>query len=308
MSMLLVAPNRDMTEWKQALLDEDPNLDIEVWPAVQHKERVQFAVSWRHPAGIFRHYPNLKAITSLGAGVDHLLNDPDLPDIPLARVVTPALSEQLADYTLMAVLNFQQRTFEYFRQKQQAVWKPVDAYPRQNLITGIMGLGQIGKQVAERFIVNGYQTAGWSASEKKVPGLTSYSGQEQFEDFLNAVNILVCLLPLTDETQGILKLEAFKKLRRPAYLINVARGAHLVEEDLIYALDTNILEGACLDVFNEEPLPDSHPFWNRENIMITPHIGAVTPPGEAAAQIVENYKRALSGMELLNTVDKNRGY
>jgi len=308
MSLLLVAPNRDMTHWKQALQDEDPNLDIEVWPAVQHKERVQFAVSWRHPSGIFKHYPNLKAITSLGAGVDHLLNDPDLPDIPLARVVTPALSEQLADYTLTAVLNFQQRTFEYFSQKQQAIWKPVDTYPRQDLAIGIMGLGQIGTKVAKQFIANRYHTAGWSGSKKEITGLTSYSGPHEFEDFLASVNILICLLPLTAETEGILNLEVFKKLRRPAYLINVARGAHLVEEDLIYALDTEILEGACLDVFSEEPLPGSHPFWNRENIMITPHIGAVTPPAEAATQIVENYKRALSGMELLNTVDKKRGY
>lgn len=141
--------------------------------------------------------------------------------------------------------------------------------------------------------------------KKEIEGVECFS---DLDDFLSKTNILVCLLPLTKETDGILDLDLFKKLKKPAYLINVARGSHLIEEDLIYGLDTGVLEGATLDVFEEEPLPANHLFWNRPKIMITPHIASITDPKEAAKVIVENYKRSLSGMELLYEVDREKGY
>jgi glyoxylate/hydroxypyruvate reductase A len=171
-----------------------------------------------------------------------------------------------------------------------------------------MGLGEMGSSVATLLVQQGYNVNGWSRSEKEIEGVTSFAGNDQLDDFLGKTKVLVNLLPLTEETEGILDLDIFKKLKKPGYLINVGRGSHLVEEDLIYAFDMNYLEGACLDVFEEEPLPKNHTFWNRDQIMVTPHIAAITPAEEAARVIVENYKRAMSGMELMFEVDREKGY
>lgn len=308
MSLLLIAPKKNMNALKDALLEIDKHLDIEVWPTVKNKDRVTFAVSWKHPDGIFEGYPNLQAIMSYGAGVDHMLQDKALPDVFLSRVVAPSLSDQLADYVLTSVLNYQQHIIQYADDRKDGEWEPHTPHLKSDFSVGIMGLGQIGQNVAKRLTENGYQVNGWSTSKKDLEHIVEFVGPSELEDFLSKTNVLVCLLPLTPHTEGILDLDLFKKLKQPAYLINAARGAHLVEEDLIYALDRDLIEGATLDVFSQEPLPDSHPFWNRPRIMITPHIAALTHPKEVAPQIVENYKRSLSGIELLNQVDIQRGY
>ncbi len=297
-----------MNPWKEALLKVDNNLDIEVWPRIENKDRVTFAVSWNHPEKVLDGYPNLKAVTSLGAGVDHLLKDQSIPEsVQLARVMIPSLKSQMSEYVLNAVQNYRFHTARYVDQKKEAYWSKHDPVPKKDCVVGIMGVGEIGSAVAEWLIVNGYKVNGWSRSKKNIDGVECFD-EHRLDEFLSATNILVCLLPLTNETAGILELDLFKKLKSPAFLVNVARGAHLVEEDLIYALDTGVLKGACLDVFEEEPLPTNHLFWNRPNIMITPHIASITDPAEAAELIVENYKRSLSGMELLNEVERDRGY
>lgn len=309
MSLLLLAPNRNMQPWKEALLDVDANLDIEIWPEAEAKEQVHFIVAWNQPRHVLDSYPNLKAISSLGAGVDHILKDESLPqDVPVCRVVSHSLVRQMKEYVLNAILNYQRNTFLYFRQKQQGIWETHPNKAPQHFTVGIMGLGKIGRPVAGQLARLGYQVLGWSNSSKKIDSVTTFAGQKDFDAFLSESQVLVCLLPLTDETEGILDLDLLKKLKRPGYLINVARGEHLVDEDLIYALDKGWMEGATLDVFSEEPLSGRHPFWNRENIMITPHVSSLTPPEEVAEQIVENYKRSLSGMELNHAVDKEKGY
>ncbi len=308
MSLLLIAKNRDMNPWKDALLEVDSNLDIEIWPRVEKKERVTFAVSWNHPEKVLDGYPNLKVVSSLGAGVDHLLKDEAISEsVKLVRVMIPSLKSQMADYVLNAIQNYRFHTSRYVDQKREAYWSKHDPVPKEDCTVGLMGLGEMGTAVAEWLLVNGYSVLGWSKSKKEIKGVECFN-ESGFDEFLSKSKILVCLLPLTKETSGILELYLFKKLQSPAFIINVARGAHLIEEDLIYALDTGVLKGACLDVFEEEPLPSNHLFWNRPNIMITPHVASITDPNEAAEQIVENYKRSLSGMELLNEVDRVRGY
>lgn len=309
MSLLLIAPNRDIRRWKDALLNVDPNLDVEIWPDIQNDQRVQFAVTWRQPAHVLERYPNLKAISSLGAGVNHILEDETAPDaVPICRVVSPSLTQQMKEYVLSAVLNYQRNIFAYFRQKQQGKWEEHTHKSTREIPIGVMGLGALGKPIAEQLAAFGYTVSGWSNSEKSIESVETFAGDDKLEAFLEQTKILICLLPLTDETHGILNLEVFKQLQHPGYLINVARGNHLVEEDLIYALDKGWMAGACLDVFSEEPLPEKHPFWNRSNIMITPHISSVTKADEVAEQIVDNYKRALSGLELKHQVDKSKGY
>lgn len=308
MSILLVARNRDMKPFRDALIKKDPNLDVEIWPDVYHPERVQFAVAWNQPKEIFRQYPNLKAISSLGAGVDHLLRDASIPEeVMLTRVVVPSLAGQMGDYVLTAALNILRQTAQYAMQQQQGEWKPLPVIPKQSLAAGVMGLGEIGEYVARRLADNGFHVNGWARSPKKIDGVVTYQGG-QLASFLKETQLLVCLLPLTPETEEILDLDLFKTLRKPAFLVHAGRGEHLVEEDLIYALDTGLIDHAVLDVFPEEPLPGSHPFWGRKKITITPHVASVTNPDDVAAVLLESYKRLLSGMDLMHVVDRTRGY
>jgi glyoxylate/hydroxypyruvate reductase A len=298
-----------MSSWKAALANEDPNLEIETWPDIEDKNKVQFAVCWNQPKHVLDSFPNLKAVSSLGAGADHLLEDESLPDsVDICRVVSPSLIQQMKEYVLGSVINIQRNFVHYIRQKDAGKWQAHNHPLAEDLGIGIMGLGELGRPVAEQLAQVGYQVSGWSRSQKKTDNVDTYAGPEELQPFLNNTQILVCLLPLTSETEGILDLDLFKQLKRPAWIINTARGEHLVDEDLIYALDSNILQGAWLDVFPKEPLPDKHAFWNRDNIMITPHIASITKPSEVAEQIVENYKRALSGMDLNHTVDRKKGY
>lgn len=309
MSLLLIAPNRDLSSWEEALKNEDPNLNIEIWPEVEDKQRVQFAVCWNQPEHVLDQYPNLKAVSSLGAGADHLLKDESLPEsVDICRVVSPSLIQQMKEYVLAATLNIHRNFVHYIRQKDLGKWQAHNHPLAADLEIGVMGLGKLGQPVARQLAQVGYQVSGWSRSEKELENVKTFAGSKQQVSFLNGIQILICLLPLTSETDGILNLELFKKLGHPAWIINVARGEHLVDEDLIYALDSNILQGAWLDVFSEEPLPEKHAFWNRSNIMVTPHIASITKPSEVAGQIIDNYKRALSGMELNHKVDRDKGY
>ncbi|MEQ8578111.1 MAG: glyoxylate/hydroxypyruvate reductase A [Balneola sp.] len=308
MSLLLIAPNRDLKPLSEALENIDHNLEVDIWPKVKNKDRVTFAVAWNHPKNVLGNYPNLKAVSSLGAGVNHLLNDESLPEnVKLARLITPSLKNEMAEYVLQAVLAYRHHTTRYADQKREAFWDKHKLIPKEDSVVGILGFGEMGSSVADLLILNGYKVNTWSRSKKDYEGITSYN-KDELNEFLNNTNILICTLPLTVETQGILDLELFKKLKKPAYLINAGRGQHLIEEDLIYAIDTGVLAGAWLDVFEEEPLPSNHLFWNRPKIMITPHIAAVTDSNEAAEQIIENYKRSLSGMEMVNSVDRKKGY
>ncbi|HEX6981752.1 MAG TPA: glyoxylate/hydroxypyruvate reductase A [Balneolaceae bacterium] len=298
-----------MSSWKEAIKKVDSNVEVDIWPDVQKKEQVQFAVCWNHPGHVLDQYPNLKAVSSLGAGVDHLLSDESLPHpVEICRVVSPSLVQQMKEYVLAAVLNIQRNFVQYIRQKDRGKWQVHNHPLAKDLNVGIMGLGELGKPAARQLAQMGYQVSGWARSKKQMDDVHVFSGAEELVPFLNRTQILICLLPLTSETEGILNLDLFKQLKQPAWIINAARGEHLVDEDLIYALDSNILDGAWLDVFSEEPLPERHPFWNRSNVIITPHIASITPPEEAVPQIIDNYKRALSGMELLHKVDRWKEY
>lgn len=308
MSILLIARHREMEPFKKALLDLDSNLDLEIWPGVRSAERVTFAVAWAHPENIFSNYPNLKAVSSLGAGADHLIDDSSIPDhVSLTRIVVPSFASQMSDYVTTAVYNILRKTHLYYKHNLHGYWKRELAYRKVDLQVGIMGLGELGKKTASQLIENGFNVNGWSRTKKKIKGIETF-GQAELDRFLEASNILVCLLPLTEETEDILSLDVFKKLRQPSFVINTGRGEHLVDEDLIYALDADIMKSATLDVFRNEPLPYSHPFWSRKNIIITPHIASITHPDEVAKLILENYKRMLSGMELKYLVDKDKGY
>ncbi|MGK2906824.1 MAG: 2-hydroxyacid dehydrogenase [Desulfuromonadales bacterium] len=311
MSLAIIYPQRDVSDWVAALQAQDPELDIEIWPEIHYPERVEFVLCWNQPAGALQQLPNLRGISSLGAGVNHLLNDKSCPvNIPLARLVDPDLKQSMAEYVMLGVLEHFRRLTDYRRQQELGQWLGLRIPHLSTIRVGVMGYGEIGRYVAHKLAKFGFKVHAWRRHRQHGDGdkLRVYAGEDERGEFLKRTEILVCLLPLTADTENILNLQTFRQLPQQAYLINAARGAHLVEADLLAALESGQLSGALLDVFRDEPLPRHHPFWKHARIAITPHIASVTNPESAALQIVENYRRALRGEPLSNRVDRGRGY
>ncbi len=309
MALLIIARNGKQETWARHLRAADPELDIRVWPETGRPDEVKFALCWQHPPGELKKYPNLKCIASMGAGVDHILADPELPaGVPVTRVVEPSMAQSMSEYVVLAVLSHCRNLKPHLDDQQQRKWNPRIPLLVREVEVGIMGLGQLGSDAACKLHALGFPVRGWSRSEKSVPRVRSFAGQADFQEFLAGSRVLVCLLPLTPATRGILNRSTFAGLPGGAYLVNAARGEHLVEQDLLEALAEGRLAGACLDVFREEPLPAEHPFWRHPKIVVTPHISSLTYAESVAPQIAANYRRLQTGEPLLNLVDRARGY
>lgn len=310
MALLLVCPSKNPAPWQEALASVAPDIPVRVWPETGDPADITFALLWNHPAGVLDTFPNLQAISSLGAGIDHINSDTAIPShLPVARIVDPALVQSMSEYVVTATLN-DFRDFPAYRHLQsRQSWQPLQPRDIRTHRTGIMGMGMLGYDAARKLHGLGFNVEGWSRRPKSYPELNrSWAGREALPDFLSRIQTLICLLPLTPETAGILDYELFSLLPDGAYLINVARGGHLMEADLLRALDEGKLSGACLDVFENEPLPADHPFWRHPGITITPHIASITNPLTAAPQVAENYRRANAGKPLLHAVDRRQGY
>ena len=309
MTISIICPNKDPKPWYLALKDIDSTLDIQIWPTEIDKEKVSFALCWNQPVGLFNNYSNLQCICSMGAGIDHLLKDPLMPkDLPVIRLVDPSMAQDMADYVTTTVMYFQQNLDLYRDHQNQEMWLPQPTISIDETTVGIMGLGKLGKHTAKHLAKIGFSVNGWSRSEKNIGRVKTYFGSDQLHDFTRDLDILVCLLPLTEETKGILNLTLFKALPNNACIINVARGDHLVEGDLLIALEGGILRGACIDVFSSEPLALDHPFWKNQKILITPHCSSVTDPVSVAPQIVKNYRLMQAGKPLNHQINVERGY
>jgi glyoxylate/hydroxypyruvate reductase A len=306
MSIAIISPGRDPKAWIGALQYHHPDLDLQIFPHIDRPEDVEMALLWQHPPGYLKNFPNLKLISSLGAGVDHILSDPAVGDeLPIVRIVDEKLTWSMTNYVIMGVLNFHRQLVRYQEDQKKKVWDMSN--PEIPTRVGVMGVGALGGDVLDKLNGLGFEVVGFGFSEKnEFP--YSYYQKDQLADFLSQVNVLVCLLPLTPETEGILNLSLFRKCKKGTFLINVARGKHLIEEDLLVALEEGFISGALLDVYRTEPLPESHPFWNEKRIQITPHIASVTNPLAAAPQIIENYNRLKVDLPLLNLVNRSRGY
>ena len=305
MSVLVISPGRDPEAWVRELNNQNPGMKICKFPEEHDKEEVEYAVAWKHPRGIFKNYPNLKVIASMGAGVDHITSDPAIPEeITITRVVDNQLTIDMSDFVLALVME-RLKNLSYHHNNQN--WEPKKYLRIQDQRVGIMGVGVLGSAVARKLKLNGFQVTGWAREERKIDDIPVY-GEEGLGEFLEQTDILVCLLPLTRETENILNKDLFQKLPRGAYVINVARGEHLVELDLLEMVDKGHLSGASLDVFRKEPLPEEHPFWKHKAIKVTPHIASVTDPKTVVPQIVENYNRMKDGEPLKNVVKREKGY
>lgn len=308
MTLLFVWRDGDAEGWIAALQSNMPELDIRVWPDIGDPHEVAFALVWGELAGAFRRLANLEIIFSLGAGVEHLLGRPDLPSVPIVRLVDPALRVGMVEYVLMRVLHYHRRMPEYAAQQRRHQWREmVQTQPHERRV-GVMGLGELGGAVAEALIGLGFDVAGWTRTRRAMPGVACFHGPNGLHQFLDRSDILVCLLPLTQDTENILNAELFATLPRGACIINVARGGHLVDDDLIAVLDAGQLDGATLDVFRTEPLAPDHAFWSHGKITVTPHISAWSLPESGAKAVCDNIRRHLAGEELLHVVDRERGY
>lgn len=298
-----------INSYKQELLALDPSLNIELWPNISDYNKIECALVWRHCEGELLKFPNLKAIFSLGAGVDFILNDPGLPkNIPITRIVDPAMARDITNYAVTAIFNQICRTQHWHQLQKQKKWGKTPPFNFSEKIVGIMGIGFLGSHLARALSHLEIKTVGWSHSPKQITGVHCFAGQDELHHFLRITDILVCLLPYTPRTENIINKETIAQLRPNAYVINIARGGLLVDEDLITALDNGQLSGANLDVFRQEPLNPDHPFWTHPKITVTPHIAAVTNPATVAEQVLDNYHRLMRGKELINLVDITRGY
>jgi glyoxylate/hydroxypyruvate reductase A len=309
MAFLIIATDIKVSSWVKHFSMLEPDIDIRIWPQVGAADDIEFAFSWNHPQGEFKKYKNLKCIASLGAGVDHIMRDPDLPaGVPVTRVVAPSMAQSMSEYAVLSVLNYCRQFDSYRNDQSQKNWQPRIPLLAADMRIGIMGLGQLGKDAAKKLSYLGFPVTGWSQTPKDIAGVKCLAGEDALDDFLSQTRILICMLPLTPKTKDILNRKTFDKLPAGAYVINVARGQHLAEKDLLTALDSGQLAGACLDVFKVEPLPEDHPFWSHPKIIVTPHISSLTYPKAVAPQIIENYQRTKTGQPLLNVVDIKRGY
>jgi glyoxylate/hydroxypyruvate reductase A len=273
-------------------------------------EEIRYVAGFRPPPGFLKTLPNLKAVFSLGAGVDGFLRDPEFPkSLPLVRFVDPTLMHEMAQFVTMHVLIAHRGQRFFDAMQRQSKWQQrMLTKPSRDTRIGILGLGDIGATIAAGLLGFDFQLLGWSRSPKSVSGVKSFAGKEELPQFLAQCDYCVCVLPLTDDTRGIMNADFFAKLPKEAFVINVARGGHLIEEDLIAALDSGHLSGAVLDVFQTEPLPADSPIWRHPKITATPHIAGITDPRMALAYVDDCVARCESGKPLDNIVDLGKGY
>jgi len=313
-AILLAMTGLDPKPWHERFRTLAPQRDIRLWPEqVGRAADVTYACVWQPPPGLLAGFPHLRAIFSLGAGVDHVINDPSLPPVPIVRIVDADLTMRMSEYVALHVLMHHRRQRRYDAQQRERVWHEHHQPPASDVAVGVMGLGVLGCDAAAVLCRLGFRVAGWSRTSKQLPGIETFHGAEGLDDFPRRTEILVCLLPATAATAGILNLDLLRKLKRDgaangAYLINAGRGALQIDADVVAALDEGTLAGATLDVFSSEPLPATSPLWTHRNVTITPHNAAASDPRALAANILRQIERCEAGEPLEHVIDRAAGY
>ncbi|WP_444666662.1 2-hydroxyacid dehydrogenase [Cereibacter changlensis] len=310
MSIVVSLPAADKTDWWcQMLRDLMPDWNIYPLGKEPDPEAIQYSVVWRPATGAMTPYRNLKAIVSLGAGIDHVLADEKLPeDVPIIRTVGTDLTQRMKEYIALHVLRHHRQLPKIQANQTAHKWEQIVVPPATERRVGIMGLGNLGGAAAELLASIGFQVVGWSRSPKELPGIRTYAGASEFGAFLEGTEILVCLLPLTESTRGILNADTFNRLKRGAAVINAARGQHLVDSDLIDALASGQIEAATLDVFHTEPLPKDHPFWDHPAITVTPHVASLIDAPTGSKIVAKNIRTFHETGTVADIADAKRGY
>jgi glyoxylate/hydroxypyruvate reductase A len=294
--------------WIDALTRAMPEACIGTWPA-DADQAIDYALVWKPPDELLAKLTRAKAIFNLGAGVDSLESMPhSLAAVTLIRLEDAGMAEQMAEYVVHAVLRRYREFDAYAEAQNRAQWQPRGRLDKSAFRIGILGMGMLGAAVAGALAPLGFPVDGWSRSPKQMPGVRSFAGTAELSEFLGRCSVLVCMLPLTHATRGMLDRATLSELPPGAYVVNVSRGALLVEEDLLALIDSGSLAGATLDVFQEEPLPPSHAFWHHPRITVTPHVSAVTRIEESVAQIAAKIRRLEAGLPVSGVVDRAHFY
>jgi glyoxylate/hydroxypyruvate reductase A len=305
--LVLVGHDFDIDGLKSAILAAAPDLQVCVLgePGASDAE---VAVCWDPPRGALRTLPNLRLVHAIAAGVDNILADPELPRVPLCRVVDSEQARGMSEFVLWGVLHFHRQFDRVLANQRDRRWDMPEQRPACEVTVGVMGLGRIGAHVAATVASIGFRVRGWSRTPKTLSGIETFAGSHTLPNFLDGLDVLVCLLPLTRETEGILGDVVLRRLRRGAKLIHVGRGEQLVLDALVAALSDGHLGGAIVDVFPQEPLPPHDALWGAPNLIITPHMASAASLGVIAAQIVENVRRLKGSDALLHQVDLELGF
>ncbi|WP_434585515.1 glyoxylate/hydroxypyruvate reductase GhrA [Klebsiella sp. R390] len=312
MDIIYYHPTFDTAYWIAELEKRLPGARVREWKSGDN-QHADYALVWHPPVEMLQGR-DLKAVFALGAGVDSILSKlrqhPEmLPmSIPLFRLEDTGMGQQMQEYAVSQVLHWFRRFDDYQVLKQQARWQPLDDYPRETFTIGIMGAGVLGAKVAEALQVWGFPLRSWSRSRKAWPQVQSFAGADELGAFLGGTRVLINLLPNTAETAGIINQQLLAQLPDNSYVLNLARGVHVVEDDLLAALNSGKLKGAMLDVFSREPLPAASPLWAHPRVAMTPHVAAVTRPLEAITYIAGTIGQLERGETVSGKVDRQRGY
>lgn len=309
MAILFKASVDNVDLWRREFARRVPDVEFRIWPDYGNPEDVEYILLFRAEPGIFPLFPNLKAVLATGAGVDGILSVPDFPQhVPLARIIDDWMTNQIVQWVVHAVLHFERQFESYASQQRRGEWKELETWSDRVPRVGILGCGEIGGAAGRLLASMEFDVAGWTRTARDLGPITNFAGTDALEAFLGRSDHLVCLLPLTESTRGILNGRTLRRLPRGAYVINAARGRHIVTADLVAALDEGQVGGAFLDVTDPEPLPPDHPLWRHPKVIVTPHVAGITNPLTASAQIAENIRRSEAGEPLLNRVDTGSGY
>ncbi len=313
MDIIYYHPTFDSAYWLDKLQKQLPDARLRVWEKGDNGA-ADYALVWHPPVEMLSGRTNMKAVIALGAGVDSILSKlkqyPEmLPEgVPLYRLEDTGMALQMQEYAVSQVLHWFRRFDDYQAQKQTATWQLLDDYAREDFTIGIMGAGVLGGKVAESLVAWGFPVRCWSRSHKDYPQVESFAGNDALPAFLKGTRVLINLLPNTAETVGIINRDLLKQLAKDSYVLNLARGVHVVEEELLAVLNEGHLKGAMLDVYSKEPLPSSSPLWAHPRVAMTPHIAAVTRPDEAAIWISYLIQQLEQGKRPSGEVDMQRGY
>lgn len=294
--------------WAELFASKAPDLPFRMWPDIGNSAEVRYLVTWQLPERLEQTFPNLEVVFTIGAGVDQIDFSEVPAHIPIVRMIDPAIIDGMVEYVTQAVISIQRDLPDYAMLQANRQWRPMPVKAAAETRVGVLGLGSLASAVLERLVLFKYSCMGWSRSQRNIPDVTCFSGMQGLTEMIRCTDTLVCLLPLTDDTRGILSRTLLETLPKGASLIQTGRGPHLDQAALLDLLASGQIRNAFLDVTDPEPLPPDHALWSHPRVRITPHIASATRPETAFEVVLNNIRRHQAGLGMTGLVDRDKGY